>query len=85
MKKSMIAEGQLYDLPADYIKMYEHCAQNYCILPSVSWYQKDWEVSSDQPNENTDRKLEENSVDNITYRQWMTTVNSSEKNHATLQ
>jgi hypothetical protein len=81
----MILEGQLYDLAAHYIKMYDDCVQNYCILLSVSLYHEDWEVSSDQPNKNTDQRMEDNSVDNTTCRQGMTTNNNSEEEHATLQ
>jgi hypothetical protein len=36
MKKNMISEGQLYGMAANYVKTYEHCIQNYCILASVS-------------------------------------------------
>ena len=35
MKKCMIS-GQLYGMAANYVKTYEHCVQNYCILASVS-------------------------------------------------
>jgi len=40
-------------------------------------------VSRDQPNKNIDQTFEDNSVDNTTYKQQMTTDNS-EKNNATL-
>jgi hypothetical protein len=36
MKKSMISERQLYGMAANYVKIYEHCIQNYSILGSVS-------------------------------------------------
>jgi hypothetical protein len=40
-EKCIISEGQPYDLPAHYIKTYDDCVRNYCILPSVSSDQED--------------------------------------------
>jgi hypothetical protein len=73
IKKSVISEGQLYGMATNYVKTYEHCIQNYCILASVRLYWTDWEVSRDQLYKNIDQLFEDNGVDNTTYKQQMTT------------
>jgi hypothetical protein len=71
----MISDENLHDLIEKHVKTKDsYSSKIICNEPSVSCYQGDYELCPETKNliRNTELRFEDDNIDNITYRQWMT-------------
>jgi hypothetical protein len=72
--------AKLYDLTEKQVKSYDNCLSKIiCNVPSVRCYQGGCEMCPGTENliKNTEKRSEDNNIDNITYKEWLTTDRST--------